>query len=214
MKDFEQKMEWYRRELRERQQKYDEKWELLRKQQQEIDGQVRESFSNLIQSIREFQVVLNPSSVALQVFDETPERKLELPDIGLQRETKEIVDRSLGVSQLFEEMPERKSGNLDKHHQQFDEMKQPSLRNQATAIIVNQGSKVKGVDAISVPELMSAGFSKQLKEIYDVLLIGVTIWDTLGKFLCVWQVQFTAFLHYWGQECSEGEVAFWIWGNT
>ncbi|KAL6508695.1 hypothetical protein OROGR_023406 [Orobanche gracilis] len=278
MKDFEQKMEWYRRELRERQQKYDEKWELLRKQQQEIDGQVRESFSNLIQSIREFQVVLNPSSVALQVFDETPERKLELPDIGLQRETKEIVDRSLGVSQLFEEMPERKSGNLDKHHQQFDEMKvnlensyvqgiveeegqQLSLRNQATAIIVNQGRfealklqkeklnpdltnssfinslkpgnplesssyspkilykqdsvyVVKGVDAISVPELMSAGFSKQLKEIYDVLLIGVTIWDTLGKFLCVWQVQFTAFLHYWGQECSEGEEWRFGYGGT
>ncbi|KAL6493414.1 hypothetical protein OROGR_032455 [Orobanche gracilis] len=182
MKDFEQKMEWYRRELRERQQKYDEKWELLRKQQQEIDGQVRESFSNLIQSIREFQVVLNPSSVALQVFDETPERKLELPDIGLQRETKEIVDRSLGVSQLFEEMPERKSGNLDKHHQQFDEMKvnlensyvqgiveeegqQPSLRNQATAIIVNQGrfEALKLQKEKLNPDLTNSSFINSLK---------------------------------------------------
>ncbi|KAL6495120.1 hypothetical protein OROGR_030802 [Orobanche gracilis] len=48
MEYLEQQVERYRREFRERQQRCDERLELLRKQQQEIYEQVHEFFSNLL----------------------------------------------------------------------------------------------------------------------------------------------------------------------
>ncbi|XP_065848056.1 uncharacterized protein [Euphorbia lathyris] len=93
MEDFEQKMERYHREFHERQQRFDEQWELLRKKQQEKDEQVRKSLSNLLQSIREFRRVTDPSSIAPQVFDEKSEQKLEVADFKMQGKTVEIVEQ-------------------------------------------------------------------------------------------------------------------------
>ncbi|XP_065869806.1 uncharacterized protein [Euphorbia lathyris] len=90
MEDFEQRMERYLREDRERQERFDEQWKLLCKKQQENDEQIYKSLSNLLQSIKKFQRNTDPSSVAPQVFDEKSEQKL---DSCLQGKTEKMVEQ-------------------------------------------------------------------------------------------------------------------------
>ncbi|XP_065866352.1 digalactosyldiacylglycerol synthase 1, chloroplastic-like [Euphorbia lathyris] len=154
MEDFEQQMERFRRKFHERQQRFDEQWELLRKKQQEKDERVCKSLSNLVQSIREFQRVTNPSSAAPQVFDEKSEQKLELADFKFQGKTEDVLEqpspRKLVTAEIVKES-------------QFEalqlQMEKKDLLGTNLILVVNQkiSDKKKWMHSKEVPPLDVSG---------------------------------------------------------